>query len=75
MGYTPITDPVRTGYMPTDIDLVDLLLNKDDADFVDILHTGGGTDPDDRGIFDPIGHVDFYANGGNHQPGCNDGNC
>jgi len=67
-------DPARLDYAPT-INPADILLSKDDADFVDIVHTNGGTDPDDRAIFDPSGHVDFYANGGHHQPGCNDGHC
>ena len=44
---------------------------KDDADFVDVVHTNadllmyGGV-----GIGIPIGHVDFYPNGGKRQPGC-----
>merc|ERR1712116_121257 len=50
----------------------DIELDITDADFVEIVHTNGGTDLDDRAIFDAIGHVDFYANGGHHQPGCED---
>ena len=66
-------DPARLDYMfPTN--QAESLLTKNDADFVDIVHTNGGTDPDDRAIFDPLGHVDFYANGGHHQPGCPDSN-
>ncbi|CAG9853866.1 unnamed protein product [Phyllotreta striolata] len=42
-------------------------INKDDAKFVDIIHT-------DRGVFGSplnLGHVDFYPNGGESpQPGC-----
>ena len=37
------------------------------ADFVDVIHTSGGT----IGMWDPMGHVDFYPNGGDiPQPGC-----
>lgn len=44
---------------------------KEDADFVDVVHTNadlliyGGV-----GIGLPLGHVDFYPNGGKRQPGC-----
>uniref|UniRef100_A0A6P7GNI4 Lipase member I-like isoform X1 n=2 Tax=Diabrotica virgifera virgifera TaxID=50390 RepID=A0A6P7GNI4_DIAVI len=42
-------------------------LNIYDAEFVDIIHTCGGF----LGIKSPIGHVDFYPNGGGPpQPGC-----
>lgn len=42
-------------------------LNKRDADFVDCIHTDGGI----FGMTRPIGHVDFYPNGGvPRQPGC-----
>ncbi|CAF3013108.1 unnamed protein product [Rotaria sp. Silwood2] len=46
-------------------------LDKNDAKFVDVIHTnteiafGIGL-----GSNQPSGHVDFYANGGQHQPGC-----
>lgn len=47
-------------------------LDRTDAAFVDIIHTdslpfsSGGL-----GMSMPIGHVDYYPNGGYHQPGCN----
>ena len=37
-----------------------------DADFVDVIHT----DLKGLGIDQPIGHLDFYPNGGDVQPGC-----
>ncbi|RZC38184.1 phospholipase A1, partial [Asbolus verrucosus] len=44
-------------------------LNKNDAEFVDIIHTNAGF----LGVSDPIGTVDFYVeNGGPLQPGCFD---
>ncbi|XP_020716044.1 uncharacterized protein LOC101462111 [Ceratitis capitata] len=41
-------------------------LSKDDADFVDVIHT----DVLGRGMMHPMGHVDFYPNFGYIQPGC-----
>jgi len=46
------------------------ILDITDADFVDIIHTNGGNDDDHMAIFETIGHVDFYPNGGQDQPGC-----
>lgn len=41
------------------------------ATFVDIVHTMGGPVLDGYlGIYDVMGHIDFYANGGQQQPGC-----
>nr|XP_053640604.1 pancreatic triacylglycerol lipase-like [Cherax quadricarinatus] len=48
-------------------------LDNTDADFVQIIHTNGGTILESCvGLVDAIGHVDFYPNGGVHQPGCVD---
>ncbi|XP_077987947.1 uncharacterized protein LOC144442461 [Glandiceps talaboti] len=52
-------------------------VSRDDADFVDVIHTDanenddhtGGTFPQ-LGIYQALGHADYYPNGGNQQPGC-----
>lgn len=41
-------------------------LDKGDAEFVDVIHTDGFV----KGQIERSGHVDFYANGGLSQPGC-----
>lgn len=41
-------------------------LAKTDATYVEVIHTNGNK----LGIYEPIGHTDFYPNGGYNQPGC-----
>lgn len=61
-------DPAQPHFSSTD-PLV--RLDPTDAVFVDVIHTDaidqvtGGF-----GIEEPVGHLDFYPNGGNNQPGC-----
>ena len=43
-----------------------LRLNKDDADMVEVFHTNSYS----LGFISPIGHRDFYINGGGRQPWC-----
>ncbi|XP_022113702.2 pancreatic lipase-related protein 2 [Pieris rapae] len=44
-------------------------LNIKDAKYVEVIHTDtGGVFP--NGIGTPLGHADFYPNGGGSQPGC-----
>lgn len=58
-------DPARPGFMP--IPLQKEHLNKDDGEFVDVIHTSGGT----LGCKESLGHVDFHPNSGKApQPGC-----
>ncbi|XP_019941818.1 lipase member H [Paralichthys olivaceus] len=52
--------PQFTGTAP------ELRLDSTDAQFVDVLHT----DIDALGYREPLGHIDFYPNGGTDQPGC-----
>ena len=41
-------------------------LDSRDAQFVDVIHT----DSDGSGLEKPLGHLDFYPNGGEDQKGC-----
>lgn len=44
----------------------DARLDKHDARHVEVIHTCGGY----LGFSSPLGHIDFYPNGGTRQPGC-----
>ncbi|XP_067129857.1 pancreatic lipase-related protein 2-like [Centruroides vittatus] len=61
--------PLYEGYGPK------VHVDKSDAEFVDAIHTNandllyGGV-----GMKTPVGHVDFYPNGGKVQPGCRHNN-
>ncbi|KAJ8266978.1 hypothetical protein GJAV_G00136830 [Gymnothorax javanicus] len=52
--------PTFTATLPKD------RLDATDAEFVDVVHT----DMDALGFREPLGHIDFYVNGGADQPGC-----
>ncbi|BET00125.1 Lipase [Nesidiocoris tenuis] len=48
-----------------------LSLNNQDAAFVDVVHTDGAILwTEGFGLLKAIGHVDFFPNGGQDQPGC-----
>ncbi|GFT07446.1 pancreatic triacylglycerol lipase [Nephila pilipes] len=62
-------DPAEPYFQYT---LEDVRLDPGDANFVDVIHTDGGSFiTGGLGMIQDCGHVDFYPNGGKRQPGCN----
>ncbi|KYB28534.1 hypothetical protein TcasGA2_TC032516 [Tribolium castaneum] len=59
-------DPAAPLYEWPHVESLDEILDPGDASFVDVIHTNGRH----LGTIFPSGHVDYYPNGGQHQPGC-----
>ncbi|GIY05845.1 pancreatic lipase-related protein 2 [Caerostris darwini] len=47
-----------------------MILDRNDAELVDVIHTNGGKGLPHLGISFPMGDADFYVNGGTIQPSC-----
>ena len=66
-------DPAGPGFQNVD---PSLRLDVSDAVFLDVVQTNSGTLLEGGvGYGPPMGHVDFYPNGGDHQPGCPGQSC
>lgn len=70
LGRITALDPASIYF--SDID-ASFRLDKSDAMFVDVIHTDTSSTLG-FGIKEPVGHVDFYPNGGKNQPGCSSSN-
>uniref|UniRef100_A0AAV2JLF8 Triacylglycerol lipase n=1 Tax=Knipowitschia caucasica TaxID=637954 RepID=A0AAV2JLF8_KNICA len=62
-------DPTEPYFQGTD---PELHLDVTDAAFVDVIHTDGAPFSSSLGLgmSEPMGHADFYPNGGEKMPGC-----
>ncbi|CAN8003675.1 unnamed protein product, partial [Ixodes hexagonus] len=67
LGRITALDPAEPFFegMPAEV-----RVDRSDADFVDVIHTDCHPYLEGMGMFDPVGHVDFYPNGGRVMPGC-----
>lgn len=59
-------DPAAPLYEWPHIESLDEVLDPTDALFVDAIHTNAGY----LGMWGTAGHIDYYPNGGQVQPGC-----
>ncbi|XP_071444045.1 pancreatic triacylglycerol lipase-like [Hetaerina americana] len=65
-------DPASFLFERTNLDTA-RKLDSGDAELVDVIHTDGSLLwTDGFGSLAPLGHVDFFPNGGQNQPGCSD---
>lgn len=68
LGRITALDPAEPLFADTDLIV---RLDKNDAKFVDVIHTDASPFSNfGLGMRNPIGHVDFYPNGGYNNPGC-----
>lgn len=74
-----VTQSVYIHSSPSSLSFLHVVSALQDADFVDAIHSSSGSNPyftsttglrGAFGIEPAIGHVDFYVNGGRHQPHC-----
>jgi len=67
IGRISALDPAAPSYLegPQEVRLA-----KSDALLVDVYHTDGASVLIPCGIFEPLGHLDFYPNNGTDQPSC-----
>lgn len=63
-------DPASLCFTETDEVAMQKQLSKDKADFVDVWHTNSNLDMNSAGLARPVGHVDYWVNGGKFQPIC-----
>ncbi|XP_012059377.1 PREDICTED: phospholipase A1-like [Atta cephalotes] len=63
IGYVVGLDPALPGFRSSESGS---RISKNDASYVEIIHTNGGW----LGYFTAIGDIDFYPNGGQKQVGC-----
>ncbi|KAL4711041.1 hypothetical protein ACJJTC_015217 [Scirpophaga incertulas] len=57
--------------LPGFISNTDNRLRAEDSAYTEVIHTNAGV----LGFLTPLGHVDFYPNGGNNMPGCDSQDC
>ncbi|KAH8322094.1 hypothetical protein KR059_002716, partial [Drosophila kikkawai] len=63
--------PHITALDPPAGDLLEHQLSASDAEFVEVVHTSAGK----MGTWERLGHVDYFPNGGETQPGCSGDSC
>lgn len=69
IGRISALDPASPSYRDSPDEV---RLSRDDALLVDVYHTDGGSRLIPCGIYDAVGHVDFYPNNGTDQPFCHE---
>ncbi|XP_078268959.1 pancreatic lipase-related protein 2-like [Rhinoraja longicauda] len=69
IGRITALDPAKPFFKGTPIEVK---LDRSDALFVDVIHTNGAPliPYAGFGLLEPLGHLDFYPNGGEFMPGC-----
>jgi len=70
-GLLPRVTGLDPAYPLFSMENTDQRLDTSDAEFVDVIHTNSGNLLQASLSFpQPIGHIDFFVNGGHSQPGC-----